>query len=271
MLDAPCARFAPVLAFMLLGACQRVPLGDTASAGDGGDSGDSDVDTDAPTTSAPEPPDLNPIFDCEPSGLPPCPMGQKCTAVRDGGLQNHYKCVADDGVLLPLEPCTPEPVTGQDQCAAGTVCLADTDADLSSGRCFPICRNDSDCEPGLCTTSPFTGTTFCADSCDPIVAVCPPGLGCRQAHDRFVCEMLLDVDIGTEAANCAVGSNRGCAPTYACMAGALVPDCGSGHCCTSTCDLSLGDSQCVSPARCKPLFPTPAPGFDHVGACFVPA
>lgn len=261
----PVARLAPALAWILLGACQRVPLGDSASAGDQVHDDDNDTDDPGP------PPDLTPIYDCEPSGAPACPMGQKCTAVSDGGLQNHFKCVEDDGVLLPLETCTPQPVTGQDQCGAGTVCLAVTSGDLSNGLCFPICRNDSDCELGLCTTSPFSGTTFCADSCDPLVPICPPGLGCRQAHDRFVCEMLTDVDMGTQGANCAAGNHRGCAATYACMPGALVPACASGNCCTTTCDLGQGDAQCSSPALCEPLFPSPAPGFDHVGACFVPA
>ncbi|MDC0719361.1 hypothetical protein [Nannocystis bainbridge] len=271
------ARLATVLAFLSFGACQRVPYDDDDSAGNQGDSdsdgGDSEGLSDSdPTTGVSEPPpDLTPVFDCEPSGTPACPEGQKCTAVSEGGLQNHFKCVPDDGALLPLEVCTPAPESGQDACGAGTVCLSLTDGDPTSGLCFPICRNDIDCEPGLCTTSPFSGTTYCADSCDPIVAICPPGLGCRQGKDRFICEMMLEVDMGTEGANCSEFTGRGCAATYVCMPGALVPNCGSSNCCTSTCDTKEGDAQCASPSLCEPLFPAPAPGFESSGACFVPA
>ncbi|MFY0542351.1 hypothetical protein [Nannocystis pusilla] len=172
-----------------------------------------------PTTGAPEPPpDLVPVYDCEPSGTPACPEGQKCTAVSEGGLQNHFKCVPDDSAILPFEPCVPAPESGQDGCGAGTVCLSPTQDDPTSGLCFPICRNDVDCDPGLCVTSPFSGTTYCADTCDPLVAICPPNLGCRQGTDRFVCEMLLDIDMGTEGTNCSEFNGRGCAPrTCACQ------------------------------------------------------
>lgn len=255
---------------MLLGACQRVPLGDGDSASDGDD--DSDTEPGPPTTGTPEPPpDLDPVYDCEPAGLPGCPMGQKCTAVSDGGLQNHFKCVPDDGVLLPFDPCLPAAASGQDGCGAGTVCLAHTEDDQTAGRCFAICRNDVDCDPGLCTTSPFTGTTYCADSCDPLIGVCPPDLGCRQAKDRFICEMSLEVDMGLTGANCSEFSLRGCADTYVCMPGALIPACGSSSCCTNACELDGPDSQCDSPSLCKPLFAEPAPGFEGIGACFVPA
>lgn len=268
------ARLAPVLVFMLAGACQRVPFDDGDSAGNdevGSSESEGESDTE-PTTGGPQqPPDFTPVFDCEPSGTPACPMGQKCTAVSEGGLQNHFKCVPDDSALLPLDPCTPAPESGQDQCGAGTVCLSSTQDDPLAGRCFPLCRNDIDCEPGLCSTSPFTGTTFCADSCDPFVGTCPPGLGCRQGKDRFICDMLLDVDIGTEGTNCSEFNGRGCAPTYVCMPGALVPNCGSSNCCTSSCEISEGDGQCASPSLCESLFPDPAPGYENIGACFVPA
>ncbi|MFZ6183578.1 hypothetical protein [Nannocystis pusilla] len=270
------ARLVSVLAFLSFGACQRVPYDDDDTAGNQGDD-ESDTDTDGggdtqPTTGAPEPPpDLNPVYDCEPSGTPACPEGQKCTAISEGGLQNHFKCVPDDSAILPLEPCVPAPESGQDACGAGTVCLSPTQDDPTSGLCFSLCRNDIDCDPGLCVTSPFSGTTYCADSCDPLVAICPPNLGCRQGTDRFVCEMLLDVDMGTEGANCSEFNGRGCAPTYVCMPGALVPNCGSSSCCTSTCATNEGDAQCASPSLCEPLFPSPAPGFESIGACFVPA
>lgn len=263
------ALFAPVLSLVLLGGCERVidePFGD----------GDDDTSTggdDGPITGGdpPQPPDPTPVFDCEPANTKSCPMGQKCTAVSKGGLQNHYECVADDGALLPFEPCIPAPENGQDACGAGTVCLPLSEQDFESGRCLPGCRNDADCEPGLCTTSPLTGTNFCASGCDPALADCPPELSCRQARDRFICEISLETDVGLIGEACDGGSFRGCAPTFACMPGALVPGCVSASCCTNTCDTQGSSDQCASPTICAPLFTQPAPTFETVGACFVPA
>src|SRR5262249_55539801 len=158
--------------------------------------------------------------------------------------------------------CLPSPEDGLDGCGAGTVCLAYAYDDPTAGRCFELCRNNSDCEPGLCTTSPFIGTTFCADGCDPTVAVCPPGLGCPQATDRYICEMTLEEDKGLTGDPCDEMSYRGCADAHACMPGALVPNCSSSFCCTTTCDTTLGDSQCPSPTVCTALFALPAPGFE---------
>lgn len=268
----PRRQLSPVLTVLLLGACQRVPLDDGDSAAETGGP-DTDSDTDGPPTTGMSgpPPDLNPVYDCEPAEASSCPMGQKCTALSEGGLQNHFKCVPDDGQLPAYEPCVPAPENGQDSCGAGTVCLAYSEQDLSSGRCLPVCRNDTDCDPGLCTTSPFSGTTFCADSCDPAAPLCFPGLGCRQAKDRFICEMLIEEDVGLEGAACSEANYRGCADTYACLPGALVPNCASAGCCTSTCVVSGDPDQCPSPTLCVGLFAAPAPGFEDVGACFVPA
>lgn len=268
----PCARTllaCPVLSILLLGACQVPPgandfhFDDDEEASTGGD------DSGPPTTG--DAPPVEPMFDCEPADPKTCPTGQKCTAVSDGGLQNHFECVPDDGILLPYDPCVPAPGNGQDACGAGTVCLSHDEEDLGSGRCYPGCRYDADCEPGLCVTSPFSGTNFCADNCDPIVAFCPAGLGCRQAEDRFVCEMRLATDIGLAGEPCY--GLRGCADAYACLPGELVPNCnsGTGFCCTNTCTTDGPNEQCTSPALCTELFTDPAPEFELIGACFFPA
>lgn len=263
--------FAHALSILLFGACQRVPL----DGDDGGDDGPGETGSTGDTggsstpTSGP-PPDPNPVYDCEPSGDPPCPAGQKCTAISHGALQNHFVCVPDDGALPPYGECVPDPESGQDMCGAGTVCLAYSEDDPVSGRCFPLCRNDSDCEPGVCVTSPFSGTTYCAEACDPGAPVCQPGLGCRPQTDRFACEMVLKDDTGLTGAPCFGPSARGCADSLVCLPFALVPNCNAANCCTTTCDLS-GPDTCPSPTLCEPLFPTPAPDFQDVGACFVPA
>jgi len=271
MVRAHWSRALPVaLAGLLpLAACQRVPFDqapvpeDSSSGSGGGEEGGASNGGEAGGGFDPE-------FKCEPGDPTTCPEGQKCSALSNGGPQNKYQCVNDDGALLPGDDCTPSPGTGQDGCAAGSVCLL-SDPDASIGRCLKTCRNDADCEPGLCTESPFTGTTFCADSCDPLGATCPQGLVCRQGQDRYFCGMAIEIDTGQNGDNCIGTSLRGCVENYACLPGALVPDCASGHCCTNTCDLDLGDEQCASPSLCRPLFSAPAPGFEGVGACFVPA
>lgn len=273
----PAARRLPAtlvsaLSFLLLGACERVyqPL-------PGVTDGDTDTDTDTsagetgPVTSTEPPPDPSAVYDCEPADPTSCPEGQKCSALSNGGPQNHFQCVPDDGTLPLFEPCVPSPENGQDECGAGTVCLSVSEQDPSNGRCLQGCHNNSDCEPGVCATSPFTGTTFCAAGCDPTLADCPPGLGCRQSLDRFICEMVLDSDIGLAGEPCDGTSLRGCANTYACMPGALVPNCASASCCTNTCDTNGSPDQCVVPTICKSLFLEPAPDFENTGACFVPA
>lgn len=263
----------PVLSFLLLGACQ-VPPGETVGDIPGDDDGDDstgEIDDGPPTTGSNDtndaPPD--PVYDCEPADPSACPMGQKCSALSDGGAQNHYQCVADDGELLPYDPCIPAPGNGQDGCGGGTVCLGYGEDDLGSGRCFRGCRNDADCEPGVCVTSPYSGTTYCAENCDPLVGQCPPGLGCRQTEDRFACEMTLSDDVGGAGDPCF--GFRGCANTLACMPGELVPGCSSSACCTATCTTDGPADQCAAPAICASMFNEPAPEFELIGACFVPA
>jgi hypothetical protein len=212
----------PVLSFLLLGACQ-IPPGETIGDIPGDDDGDDStgpIDDGPPTTGSNDtndaPPD--PVYDCEPADPAACPSGQKCTALSEGGAQNHYQCVADDGELLPYDPCVPAPGNGQDGCGGGTVCLGYSEDDLGSGRCFKGCRND---------------------------------------------------DIGLEGEPCF--GFRGCANTLACMPGELVPGCTSSACCTNTCTTDGPVDQCAAPAICASMFNTPAPEFELIGACFVPA
>lgn len=257
-------------ASLLLLACQRVPLDY-----DPGPIDETDTDTDAstgdqPTTNPSADSSDEPMFGCEPGDKGTCPMGQKCTALSEGGLQNHFQCVNDDGEIPEGEQCGPAPGTGQDGCAAGTACLV-TFPDADVGACIELCSNDADCEPGKCTVNPYGGTPFCADSCDPLFPECPQGRACLQAEDRFICAIAFqDVDVGVTGEECSAQSSSGCAEGYACMTGALVPGCNSSACCTNVCDLDVGDSQCTAPALCKNLFAEPAPGFEALGACYVP-
>ncbi len=265
-----CALPAVLAGLLPLAACQRVPIDEEPEPEEEESSGSSGdvVVTDGADSNGDEG-GFGPEFKCEPGDPSTCPEGQKCSALSTGGAQNKFKCVNDDGAVLPGDECTPSPFTGQDGCSSGAVCLVSAPED-TLGRCLQGCRNDEDCDTAKCTSSPFTGTTFCADSCDPLAPSCPQGLVCRQADDRFLCGMPVEVDTGKTGDNCEGASLRGCVENYACLAGALVPGCASGNCCTNTCDLALGDDQCASPSLCRPLFSEPAPGFEGIGACFVP-
>lgn len=259
---------APVL------ACQRVPSDQLPDIEEETETGTGTGTGEAPPTGGPvdEGGDvMAPAFDCEPVDEKSCPTGEKCSAISQGGAQNHFTCVPDDSELLPGDDCTPAQGTGQDGCTTGHVCLV-SDIEDSQGRCFQGCRNDNDCEPAACEISPYTLTNYCTPSCDPLVPDCDPGLACRQSEDRFVCGMNLDeTDIGQPGDPCDPTQLRGCAENLACMPGALIPGCAAGSCCTSVCDLAAGDEQCTSPTLCRPLFENPAPGFEAIGACFVPA
>lgn len=264
-------RTRATLACLLLAACQRAPFEGPISADESsgtGTSGDSN-DVDGPPVT--DDGDLLPEFACEPGDDGDCPSGEKCTAISKGGPQNHFECVPDDGVLIPGDECTPAEGTGQDGCTSGHVCLR-TDPDAQLGRCLEACRNDADCGAGSCRESPYTLTTFCAAACDPIVPECEAGFGCRQSADRFVCDMLLtETDVGQAGASCSEVALRGCAASLACLNGALIPGCFGSACCADVCDLTVGDAGCPSGTLCRPLFTSPAPGFENVGACYVPA
>lgn len=253
-------------------ACQQVPSSELPEVEEETDTGTTTEDV---VTGGPGNDDdggnNGPEFECEPADENTCPTGEKCSAVSEGGPQNHYKCVPDDGVLLPGDDCTPAQGTGQDGCTTGHVCLI-SDIEDQQGRCLQGCQNNEDCEPGVCAISPFTQTSYCADSCDPLVPACDPGLSCRQDEDRFICGMGLDeTDIGLPGDGCDGANLRGCAENLACMPGALIPGCNFSSCCTNVCDLEAGDAQCPAPTLCRSLFAMPAPGFETIGACFVPA
>jgi hypothetical protein len=264
-------RIRTALACLLLTACQRAPFEsslDDESSGSGDDTGNVDS---GPVTDGDNDSGIAPVFGCDPGDEKSCPTGEKCTAISEGGPQNHFQCVPDDGMLIPGDECTPAEGTGQDGCTTGHVCLRN-DPDAQLGRCLAACTNDDDCEPGACQESPYTLTTFCADPCDPIVPECDMGFNCHQTDDRFVCDMLLsDTDIGQAGEPCDAVGLRGCAANLACLNGALVPGCFGQSCCATVCDLTVGDEQCPSPTLCRPLFTAPAPGFENVGACYVPA
>ena len=267
-LHRPALRSLRRLALVLaVAGCQRVPAGgasagDEASAGDpsGDPSGGTGVETGGPVAE----------YKCDPVDAMSCGTGQKCTALLVGGRQNVYECVPDDGALALYEACEPSPLDGQDKCSPGTICQP-TAIDGSAGLCMALCVKNDACGGGACVANPFNEVPACGDACDPLGPLCQSTLRCRRTPDRFACQVDTEVDVGVETAQCLKDQDRGCSEGFVCEAGALIPECASptGYCCTALCDLDAADP-CASPAFCNPLFDDPGPGYEWVGACYVP-
>lgn len=257
--------------------CQQVPDGDpTDSGSDESESSDASASASAGSsatgaTSSNDSGSPLPEYLCDPADITTCPDGEKCTALLKGQYQNHYECVPDDGVHGLFDTCSPSPLDGQDGCSPGTYCGADS-FDQQTGLCVPLCKKDPDCT-GSCVVNAFDQVPYCGDACDPTQPNCPAGLQCRRGDGAFACSFFeTAIDIGEAGAQCFLEHDIGCREGYVCLPGAIVPDCASPteFCCTAICDQDLGDT-CSAPASCKELFTDPDPGYEWVGACYVPA
>ena len=207
-----------------------------------------------------------PTVDCDPTLVDACGSAGKCTVVENAGTRNHYTCVDDDGTLLPGDPCQPDPTTGIDGCAKGTVCLGD---ESGTGTCVALCFQNADCSMGLCLRDAIDQVPFCSAECLPNETSCAEPLQCRRTDDRFTCQFAREDDDGATGAECeSLQSDAGCAEGYVCLSGPVVPGCASSNCCTSVCDQT--DASACGDLVCGELFTAPAPGFEDVGACFVP-
>lgn len=264
------ARGSMMVVLLVLGVagCQKLP-------GDADGGGEPSTSTAADTTGGTFLPgdtggaeaDEGGEIGCDPVAQTGCIDGEKCTVVTVGGTRDTYTCVADPEDLDPFAPCTSAPESGLDGCSAGHVCLED---DSDTGVCVPLCLKNADCEDALCVPDLVDDVPYCADQCSPFESLCASPLQCRRASDRFVCKFSGEADVGGQTDPCTMLDDGGCATGLVCVPGALVPDCATDNCCTSLCDLS-GPDPCTSPATCSALFGAPAPGFEGIGACFVPA
>ncbi len=272
-------RCGVLFAAGLVLACQQLPsssdeFGDGDDGDDGGSTsfGDDDDDDDESDDESDDDEadesgdDGNPTLDCDPVDQTGCADGEKCTVTESAG-QVEYVCVSDAQNLDPYSACTPALGTGMDGCPAGHACLAD---EMDNGLCVPLCLDDADCDMGLCIEPSTTTAQHCGDACSPFEGGCIPPMQCRRASDRFVCEFGRNGDTGMATDPCSLMGDEGCAEGFVCVPGELVPDCTSGNCCTPVCDASAGDN-CPSPSICAPIFSSPAPGSESIGACFVPA
>jgi len=257
---------------LALPGCQRIDDG----ASDDDTPFDTDFtagdDTDGPfletgafeDTGVDDPDDDDTNAACDPVEGTDCGAGEKCTAVLEGSTP-AYACVSETGTQGLGQSCTVSLEDGLDGCTAGTVCLGE-----DAGTCRPLCTDNADCTMALCLEDPLHGIEHCAADCSPFGTACPSLQQCRRQGDRFSCVDALPADVGGAGEPCLLENDAGCGQGFMCVSGALVPDCQSAGCCTPLCDLSLGDT-CVSPATCNAALESPSPGFESIGACFVPA
>ncbi len=249
-------------------ACQPAADADDPGDGDGDTSGDGDPGDGDPGDGDPGDGDPGPTFNCDPSEDMPCPEGQKCTVLTSTGTP-IYDCVPDDGILLPFDPCTPAPGTGQDQCPAGHVCITDSPGS-PSGLCLQLCGADEDCDAALCSAPPEVQIPVCAAICDPLAPLCPGLLVCQRVRQsNFVCQYAREGDQGSTGDPCDIVDDSGCAEGYVCETGGVIPGCANPSCCTALCDLADAE-MCEAPMICGELPLDPQPGLENVGACYVP-
>ena len=203
-------------------------------------------------------------FGCNPVTSAECGVGEKCTAVLEGSSPS-FACVGETGTQGIGESCDVSLDDGLDGCTLGSVCLGD-----EAGTCRPLCNSATDCTSAQCLNDPIHGVPHCAADCSPFEPTCAGALQCRRQSDRFSCVDALPGDVGGEGDPCELQSDAGCGEGLMCIPGALVPGCTSGGCCVSLCDLDSVDP-CDAPATCNNALEAPAPGFESIGACFVPA
>jgi hypothetical protein len=204
-----------------------------------------------------------------------CPEGEKCVPyASSGGTWDDQKCVPVLGDHAAGEPCTyAGPVESTDDCDATSWCF-DTEG-TGEGICHAFCMGTADtpeCPPmTTCTISGSGVVNICLPTCDPLLQDCDDGTGCYWTNVAFNCIFIAGDGI-LPGQPC--GFINDCAPGNMCIDGSTLPECAEPACCTSFCDVTLGDAQCdVLPGTvCVPFFEEGlAPeGYEHIGVCTLP-
>lgn len=208
-----------------------------------------------------------------------CPEGEKCVPYSNDGSQNwnDYKCVPVQGDQAPGEPCTSGGIVeATDDCDATSICFDTQEVDgMLVGTCHAQCTGspaDPMCPDGSSCLLPAEGTlTLCLPQCDPLAQDCPAGDGCYWTGYDFYCVVTLEEGIPTGQ---PCGYTNDCEPGNQCVEASYLPGCADASCCTSYCDLSLGDADCAAQpgSACTGFFlegEVPA-GFENVGVCVLP-
>lgn len=253
---------------MVLLGCQRLEIADDDGGvlSFGSSSSESSSSAIADSSESEDSNDTTvPGFDCDPVLQTGCNGDEKCTAVVASGAVS-YVCTTDPGNLDPFDGCEASIGTGVDGCPVGFACIAD---ELDAGLCVPLCLDTNDCDEAVCINEPLHNIPFCATECSPFEGGCISPTQCRRGDDRFACTFPHADDVGGQGEPCNTASDAGCGEGYVCVAGGLIPDCTTDNCCTTVCDVT--EDTCDSPSTCTPIFPSPAPGSESIGACLVPS
>lgn len=265
----------------------EVESGGSSSSDDGStDGGSSSDSTDATTddgsmtggTSLCLPVTDMPVFlDCDPFAQD-CPEGEKCVPyASSGGSWDANKCVAVQGTQAVGEPCIfGGIVEATDDCDADSFCwnVQEVDGEMV-GSCHGFCGGSADmpeCPEGFeCLISSEPIVTLCFPQCDPVAQNCADGLACYWTAGTFTCAPPLEPPGIPPGQPC--GFINDCEPGSLCLDASVVPDCAGASCCTSVCDVGLGDAQCaaIPNTACVSFWEQGmAPdGYDHVGICGV--
>jgi hypothetical protein len=206
-----------------------------------------------------------------------CPEGEKCSPyASDGGNEwNANKCVPVLGDQQPGELCSWDGIIeATDDCDATSFCwdVMEIDGELL-GTCAAFCTGTADAPEcpggGSCIITDSFSFALCIITCNPLLQDCAPGLGCFWANSAFACLFTAgDIPAGEPC-----GFINDCAPGNYCVEAATLPDCAATSCCTSFCDLDLGDAQCSEPGTaCVAFFNDgeAPPGYEDLGLCLVP-
>jgi hypothetical protein len=206
-----------------------------------------------------------------------CPEGHKCVAYSSTGEPNWdaYKCVPVMGDQHEGEACWwGGIVEATDDCDAGSYCFDTMDVDGQLvGTCYLMCTGtplDPQCPPeSYCSISGDGVLNLCIPTCDPLAQDCAGDEGCYWTGAAFTC---LGSTMPPAGEPCAFIND--CVPGEICIDAASAPTCGGSGCCTSFCDLQLGDAQCASwpDFACVPFFEEgmALPGYENVGVCMLP-
>jgi hypothetical protein len=203
-----------------------------------------------------------------------CPEGEKCVPYGTGGIWDASKCVPILGEQAPGEPCTYDGViAATDNCDGTSHCWDVMEIDGQSvGTCALFCTGTAE-NPECPAQHACVGNliNLCVKSCDPVLQDCDPDLGCFWTGHDFNCFVTTkDIPLGQPC-----NYINDCAEGLACLWADLLPACEGPECCSSFCDLNLGDGPCdalLPGTACLPFFEegmAPA-GYEHVGVCIVP-
>ena len=250
--------------------------------------GESEEEESGEETGVPQPTsdstDFVPDIPSEPESCDPwgegCPEGEKCVpyASSGGGNWDAHKCVPILGDAAPGEPCTSTgTMEATDNCDATSICwdVQEVDGELV-GYCAAQCTGTPDdpmCEPGsLCQIGGDSTLALCIPICDPLEQDCTiPTTACYWANHGFQCIFTTENILAGEPC----GFVNDCAPGLMCVTGEGLPVCESDACCTSYCELGLGDASCeaaVPGTVCSAFWEEGAaePGYEHIGICVSP-